>query len=117
MSVPAPAVDPGVAALLDRGWPALPPAITRAGALGFHWTAVSTPFVHRDDGRVVAHAGVIEQPLIVAGERRWVGFIHGVCTDPAHRRRGHAHALMEAALAHCRERSATQVLTTQIPDF
>ena len=117
MSVPAAAVDPGVAALLGRVWPALPPAIERAGALGFHWTAVSTPFVHRDDGRVVAHVGVIEQPLIVAGERRWVGFIHGVCTDPAHRRRGHAHALMEAALAHCRERSATQVLTTQIPDF
>src|SRR5438132_2888981 len=68
MSVPAPAVDPGVAALLGRGWPARPPAITRAGALGFHWTAVSTPFVHRDDGRVVAHVGVIEQPLIVAGE-------------------------------------------------
>ena len=117
MSVPASAVDPGVASLLGRVWPALPTAIERAGALGFHWTAVSTPFLRREAGRAVAHVGVIEQPLIVAGERRRIGFIHGVCTDPAHRRRGHAHALMEAALAHCRGRSATQVLTTQIPDF
>jgi predicted N-acetyltransferase YhbS len=117
MPEPAPDVERDLSELFGRVWPRLPGAIRRAAALGFSWRAVSTPFVRREHGRAVAHVGVIEQPLVVAGERRRVGFIHAVCTDPAQRRRGHARALLEAALAHCGGRCETQVLTTQIPDF
>lgn len=114
---PVPAVEPRLLALLGRVWPAIPPAVARADALGFSWAAVSTPFVHYEAGRAVAHVGVIELPLVIGGRQRMVASIHGVCTDADRRGRGHARALMEAALAHCRVRYGTVVLTTVIPEF
>ena len=110
-------MEPRLLALLGRVWPFLPPAIARAEALGFSWAAISTPFVHYEGARAVAHVGVIELPLVLAGRQRMVRSIHAVCTDADRRLRGHARRLMEAALAHCRVRYGTVVLTTLIPDF
>ena len=114
---PVPAVEPRLLALLGRVWPRIPPAVARADALGFSWAAISTPFVHYEGDRAVAHVGVIELPLVIGGRQRMVGSIHGVCTDPARRGHGHARALLQAALAHCRVRYGTVVLTTLIPEF
>jgi ribosomal protein S18 acetylase RimI-like enzyme len=110
-------VDPRLVALLGRVWPALPPAITRAEALGFSWADVSTPLVRHEGPRAIAHVGVIALPLIVDGRPRTVASIHAVCTDPARRRRGHAEALMHEALTYCRARYETVLLTTLIPGF
>ncbi len=41
--------------------------MARAEALGFAWTAVSTPFVRIEGERVVGHVGIIELPLVVGG--------------------------------------------------
>jgi GNAT superfamily N-acetyltransferase len=111
------AVEPRLLALLGRVWPALPPAIARAEGLGFSWSSVSTPFVHYEGDRAVAHVGVIELPLVIAGHPRPVGSIHAVCTDADRRGRGHARALLSAALAHGPGRYDTVVLTTLIPGF
>ena len=110
-------MDPRLLALFGRIWPAIPTAIARADPLGFSWAAVSTPFVHWEGQRAVAHVGVIELPLVVDGRQRMVASIHAVCTAPDRRGRGHARALMDAALAYCRVRYGTVVLTTLIPDF
>ena len=110
-------MEPRLLALLGRVWPVIPPAVARAEALGFSWAAASTPFVHYEGDRAVAHVGVIELPLMVGGRQRVVGSIHAVCADADRRGRGHARALMEAALAHCRVRYGTVVLTTMIPEF
>jgi predicted N-acetyltransferase YhbS len=110
-------MDPSLAALLGRVWPRVPAAAARAAALGFAWPAVSTPFVRRQAERVVGHVGVIELPLVAGGRPLRVASIHAVCTDPDHRRRGHAAALMRQALAACDRRYETVVLTTEIPDF
>ncbi len=110
-------MEPRLLALLGRVWPRIPPAVARADALGFSWAAVSTPFVHYEGDRAVAHVGVIELPLVIGGRQRMVASIHGVCTDPDRRRRGHASALLDAALAHCRVRYGTVVLTTLIPEY
>jgi GNAT superfamily N-acetyltransferase len=110
-------IDPGLASLLGRVWPALPAGVARAEALGFAWTTVSTPFVRGEDGRTVGHVGLIELPLVVAGQRRAVGAIHAVCTDPDRRGRGLGRALMAEALRAADARYETVVLTTLIPDF
>lgn len=112
-----PAVEPRLLALLGRVWPVIPPAVARADALGFSWATASTPFVRYEGDRAVAHVGVIELPLVIGGRQRMVGSIHAVCTDPDRRGRGHARALMDAALAHCRVRYGTVVLSTLIPEF
>jgi GNAT superfamily N-acetyltransferase len=112
-----PPLDSRLVALLGRVWPALPPAIARAEALGYSWAAVSTPFMLWEGTRVVAHVGVIELPLVVGGRQRTVASLHAVCTDPERRGRGYADAVMQAALAHCRVRYGTVILTTLIPGF
>lgn len=98
-------------------WPRLPGAAARAEAMGFAWTAVSTPFVRREGERVVGHVGVIELPLVLAGRPTSVASIHAVCTDPDRRGRGLGRTLMTEALAACDRRYDTVVLTTAIPDF
>jgi ribosomal protein S18 acetylase RimI-like enzyme len=113
----APALDPRLAALLGRVWRSLPGAAARAAALGFPWSAVSTPFVRWQGDQAIAHVGVIELPLVMDGRRVRVGSIHAVCTDPAARGQGHCRALMEEALAFCDTRYETVVLTTLIPDL
>ena len=110
-------MEPALAALLGRVWPRVPIAAARAAAMGFSWEAVSTPFVRREGGRVVAHVGVIELPLVVNGRRASIGSIHAVCTDPERRGRGLGRELMEEAVAECDRRYETAVLTTSIPDF
>ena len=110
-------LDPGLAALLGRVWPRLPTGVARAEALGFAWTAASTPFVRLEGERVVGHVGIIELPLVVGGRRVRVGSIHAVCTDPERRGRGLGRALMQEALAAADARFDTLVLTTLIPEF
>ena len=91
-----PVLDPRLATLFGRVWRSLPPAAERAGALGFRWTDVSTPFVRWDGDRAIAHVGVIEVPLLLGGRRVRVGSIHAVCTDPDLRGRGHGRAVVTA---------------------
>lgn len=110
-------LDPGLAALLGRVWPRLPAGVARAEALGFAWTAASTPFVRLEGERVVGHVGIIELPLVVGGRRVRVGSIHAVCTDPERRGRGLGRALMQEALGAADARFDTLVLTTLIPEF
>jgi GNAT superfamily N-acetyltransferase len=110
-------VEAALAGLFGRVWPTLPGVIARAASLGCAWTAVSTPFVRREGGRVVGHAGVIELPLMVAGRRVRVGAVHAVCTDPARRGHGLGRALVEEVVAVCAPRFETLLLTTAIPDF
>jgi GNAT superfamily N-acetyltransferase len=91
--------------------------VARAEALGFSWAAASTPFVRWEGGRAVAHVGVLELPLVIAGRHCRVGSLHAVCTDPERRGRGLGRALVREALAACRGRYDTLVLTTLIPEF
>lgn len=109
--------DDRVLALIDRVWAGFGERIERAGRLGFVWGSVSTPIVAVEGDRVLAHVGVLALPVVVAGVRRVVGGIHAVATDPDHRGRGHASALLAEALEHCRPRYETLLLTTDIPGF
>ena len=51
---------------------------TEAAARAMHmrWEDCSTPFVAEEDGRVIAHAGVLEIPLVIAGRERVVAGMH-----------------------------------------
>jgi GNAT superfamily N-acetyltransferase len=113
----APALDPRLAALFAPVWPALPAVAERAGAMGFRWADVSSPFVRWRGDRAIAHVGVIDLPLVMDGRRVRVGSVHAVCTEPAERGRGHCRALLEEALAFCDARYETVVLTTLIPEL
>jgi GNAT superfamily N-acetyltransferase len=101
--------------LLGSVFPGLGPTAQRAIALGMRWELCSTPFVHREDGRIVAHVGVLELPLLLGGEPRRVAGIHGVCTDAAHRGRGLASRLLEEALTFVHARYTTALLTASEP--
>jgi predicted N-acetyltransferase YhbS len=84
-------------------------------ALGTSWEAVSTPFMCLENGKAIAHVGVLELPLWIAGKPVTVGAIHGVCVHPDYRRRGYYRQCMTAALKYYRDRYQTLILTTGQP--
>ncbi|MEQ9325477.1 MAG: GNAT family N-acetyltransferase [Polyangiaceae bacterium] len=112
--------DPEARAALDRlydaVWPGLVERIARARQLGADWYEVSTPFAHFEEGRALAHVGVVPIPLVMEGERVNVAGIHAVATHPDHRRRGLVRGVLERAIAFAEERFATQQLTTFVPE-
>lgn len=103
--------------LLDTVFPGLRQVADNARALGAPWESVSTPFIIREGTRVLSHVGVIELSLIVLGEKVTVGSIHGVATHPDYRRRSYFRQVIEEALQYCGQRYATQILTTEHPEY
>lgn len=91
-------------------WEHLPPGIEQARAWGGDWFQVSTPFLVRSGDGLLAHAGVIECDLTVAGKRREIAAIHGVCVHPDHRGQGLGREVLEAALKHIDGTSATTTI-------
>lgn len=105
-----------IARLYDAVWPGLPERIARAAELGADWYEVSTPFVHFEDGRALAHVGVVTIPLVVEGVAVEVAGIHAVATHPDHRGRGLIRGVLARAVAFAERRHATQQLSTAVPD-
>lgn len=103
--------------LLETAFPGLREAASDVRSLGGSWEAVSTPFVHLEDGRLISHVGLIELPLVVLGRPMTVGSIHAVVTHPDHRRRGHYRGLMLETLRYAEGRYDTLLLTTENPEY
>lgn len=101
--------------LLASIWPRLRPAIARAEPLGADWFAMSTAFDHVVGDEVVAHAGVLEIPMVIDGAATRVAGIHAVCTAAAHRGRGLARGVIQAAVAHAEAFAPTIVLHANDP--
>ena len=85
--------------LFDSAWPQLRGVIADARAFGVEWADTTTPFVRFEDGRAVAHVGVLAIPMVIAGRKRTVAGVHAVVTDPAYRGRGYARDLLTEACA------------------
>jgi GNAT superfamily N-acetyltransferase len=101
--------------LLGTAWPRLPGKLEVAARFGWRWDDVTTPFVSRADGRAVAHVGVLDVPTRLGGRELHAAGVHAVCTDPAHRRRGHFRAAMQDALAFVDARWSVARLHTDQP--
>ena len=69
------------------------------------------------DGRIVAHASVVERALEVDGRPLRTGYVEAVATLPAWQRRGIASRLMESAAVHLRESFELGALSTGIPEL
>jgi GNAT superfamily N-acetyltransferase len=86
-------------ALLNATWSRLAASLERARGWGADWFRLSTPFVEWLDGQVIAHAGIIELPMVVAGVPMRIAGIHAVCTRADQRGRGHMRTVLQRALA------------------
>jgi aminoglycoside 2'-N-acetyltransferase I len=69
------------------------------------------------DGRIVAHASVVERALEVDGRPLRTGYVEAVATLPAWQRRGIASRLMDSAAAHIRAAFELGALSTGIPEL
>jgi predicted N-acetyltransferase YhbS len=96
--------------LFDEIWPGMSKAILAAERIGARWQDLSTAFVAWDGPRAIAHAGVIEIPLMIDGVKTTVSGVHAVCTRLEHRGRGHSRRLVTEALAHAATRTRTSIL-------
>ncbi len=93
-----PAPDP-LHTLLASVWPRLQTAIPLAASLGADWAAMSRAFVEGPGPAPLAHAGVLEIPMIIDGVATPVAGIHAVCTAAHARGRGLARRVLEPAIA------------------
>ncbi|MBI1815231.1 MAG: GNAT family N-acetyltransferase [Deltaproteobacteria bacterium] len=105
--------------LLDLAFPGaeLPLQSRTARQLGMRWEEVTTPFCLFDGERLLAHVGVLDLPLVLAGREVHVGGIHAVATHPHFRRRGYYRAVMEDALRWADARYQTLQLSTAQPEL
>lgn len=110
-----PALRRATVNLLGSVWQRLPGCIEQAGAWGADWFQLSTPFVHTVADQPVAHVGVIELPVVIAGRERILAGIHAVCTLAGHRGRGHLRQVMERALAWVEPRYEAALLWANDP--
>lgn len=110
-----PAARDALLALLDDGFSGLRERIAAADAAGFAWDAVTEPFVEHDARGPVAHVGVLEHRVRLAGRDVVVGGVHAVCTRSDARGRGHARAALARALRWCDERYEVVKLGTDLP--
>ncbi len=76
----------------------------------FYMTRPSWRHLIRAEGRVVAHMAVHLRAMRLGGRLITVAGIADVATDPDHRGRGHAAALLQAAISRARAARADHVL-------
>lgn len=103
--------------LLERVFPGIGRGVEALRRLGAAWESVSTPYVVREGERIVAHVGLIELPIVLAGHPVAVGTLHAVATDPDHRGRGLFRRLMGEVLDDSADRYAALILTTEHPEY
>ncbi len=96
--------------LYGRVWPWLPGAIAEARCWGSDWFEVSTPSFVCEGERMIAHAGQVWCDLIVDGEPTRVAALHGILVDPEYRGRGHARAVIDAALRRLDDAGVDRVI-------
>ncbi|MFH1465022.1 MAG: GNAT family N-acetyltransferase [Pseudomonadota bacterium] len=101
--------------LLDATWPGLAARFDAAARLGWPVGEHSTPFVTREGGRLASHVGVLDLPVMLGGRERRIAGLHGVCTLPEARRRGHARAALAQAMEHVAAHFGAAKLQTDKP--
>ena len=107
-----PAARARIYELFDATWPGMENAIHASEAAGAVWHEQSVAFVAWDGPKAVAHAGVMEFPVVLDGVRTRVSGIHAVCTRPEYRMKGLSRRLVMEALAHSATRTKTSILGT-----
>jgi predicted N-acetyltransferase YhbS len=112
-----PTLERRVFELLDTWFVGIEERRRETARIGGSWAHCSTPFVVEADGRIVSHAGLLEMPFVVEGERLTMGGVHGVCTLESERRRGHFRRIMEELLEFCEGRYETLELGTENPEY
>ncbi|MBC2878302.1 MULTISPECIES: GNAT family N-acetyltransferase [Streptomyces] len=86
------------------------------GAVGMTWRPKDEHFGVRWDGRLVAHAGLVDLPLTAGGVRMDVAGLGGVAVAPGMRGRGLARRVVSAAMDDARSRGFSFGLLFCLPD-
>lgn len=102
--------------LLEQSFPGITAAINRCSTLGFRWEA-SEIFTAEKNGQVIAHAALLECPILIEGRWHSIGALHAICTDANHQGQGLASELIQKALLWSQNLYATVLLFTEIPSF
>lgn len=111
-----PARRSSILSLYDEGFAGLSERIRLAAAAGFAWEDVTEPFVTWEAGRAVAHVGVLEHRVRLAGQTRVVAGLHAVVTRVDARGQGQIRRLLGEALRWVDARWPTAKLGTDLPE-
>jgi len=79
------------------------------------WPESSTPFIIKDQGEIIAHAGVWPITLMLNGKKHHSASIHGVCVKSEFRGRGYFKQLMQDAMQYADQNFDSSLLFTEKP--
>ena len=101
-----------IRAVRDLLWRAFPPGDEGFTETDWDHAIGGLHFVLRHDGRVAAHASVVERELEVDGRRLRTGYVEAVGTDPSRQGRGLGTRVMQEASDYIRDRFEIGALGT-----
>ncbi len=101
--------------LLDKVFPGCKAFAKQGEKLGALWSETSMPFIVEDEGKIIAHLGVIPLNFILNGKNLRIAALHGICVEPEHRGKGLFKNLMAEALDYCQQHFDSVILFTDKP--
>ncbi len=102
-------------ALIDEAFPGCKEFALTGMKYNAFWHKASTPFIVKEAGEIIAHAGVWPITFILNGKEHRSASIHGVCVKISHRGKGHYQQLMQEVMQYVTNNFDSSVLFTLKP--
>jgi hypothetical protein len=101
--------------LLEESFPGITTNIAHCEALGFPWN--SKTFLKKERDTILAHAALMQYPMLIDGRWHKAGALHAICTKASHRGQGLVSELIQEALRWAASEYEFVILFTEIPKF
>lgn len=108
---------PETRAIRELLWAAFPPGDDAFTEDDWQHTIGGVHFLLDLEGRILAHASVVERQLHVGGRPVRTGYVEGVATDPEHQGRGLGTRVMREVTSYIQERFELGALGTDSHHF
>lgn len=101
--------------LIDESFPGCKDFALNGMKYNACWNKVSTPFILKEKGEIIAHAGVWPITFMLNGKEHRSASIHGVCVKISHRGRGYFQQLMQEVMQYVENNFDSSVLFSMKP--
>ncbi|MGE3319482.1 MAG: GNAT family N-acetyltransferase [Candidatus Berkiella sp.] len=100
---------------LDEIFPGCKEFALKGIQYGASWPNSSIPFIVEEQGKIVAHIGILPLTITLNNNTHQTAAIHAVGVNPSHRRKGYFKLLMKEVITYVKQNFESSFLMTQKP--